>query len=167
MRYTRRTRNTPKVASIPADGVTCLIQPPPDGVRRLTLALSKSSRPAITSVGAATSPRRSVHRFPAVEQLTAGEGQSLGARPRPPVTVCKLAGQDPPSRAGGVRVADAPEHREPFWRFSTQPADIARYVERVEPLLRRGSTLELGGRRPVGELADVIEDLVRRPTSRH
>jgi shikimate kinase len=55
----------------------------------------------------------------------------------------------------------------PYGKTADQQADIARYVERVEPLLRRGSTLELDGRRPVGELADVIEDLVRRPTSRH
>lgn len=55
----------------------------------------------------------------------------------------------------------------PYGKTADQRADIASYVERVEPLLRRGSTLELDGRRPVGELADVIEDLVRGSTSRH
>ncbi len=48
----------------------------------------------------------------------------------------------------------------PYGKTADQQADIAGYVEGVEPLLRRGATLELDGRRPVGELADVIEDLV-------
>ena len=55
----------------------------------------------------------------------------------------------------------------PYGKTADQLADIARYVEAVEPLLRRGSTLELDGRRPVGELADVIENLVRVSTSRY
>ena len=45
---------------------------------------------------------------------------------------------------------------------SEQQAEIARYVDTVEPLLRRGATLELDGRRPASELADVIEGLVTR-----
>jgi hypothetical protein len=35
-------------------------------------------------------------------------------------------------------------------------------VETVEPLLRRGATLELDGQRPASELADAIEQLVGR-----
>ncbi|MFT4215127.1 MAG: GNAT family N-acetyltransferase [Microbacterium sp.] len=47
----------------------------------------------------------------------------------------------------------------PYGRTPVQQADIRRYVEEVEPLLRRGASLELDGRRPVAELADVIERL--------
>ena len=36
--------------------------------------------------------------------------------------------------------------------------EIARYVDTIEPLLRRGATLELDVQRPASELADVIED---------
>jgi shikimate kinase len=50
----------------------------------------------------------------------------------------------------------------PYGRTPEQHAEIARYMETVEPLLRRGATLELDGRRPATELADVIEDLVTR-----
>jgi len=50
----------------------------------------------------------------------------------------------------------------PYGRTSEQRAEIARYVDTVEPLLRRGATLELDGRRPASELADVIEGLVTR-----
>jgi shikimate kinase len=50
----------------------------------------------------------------------------------------------------------------PYGRTPEQQAEIARYMETVEPLLRRGATLELDGRRPATELADVIEDLVTR-----
>ena len=39
-------------------------------------------------------------------------------------------------------------------------AEIASYVQTVEPPLRRGATLELDGQRPVSELADAIERLV-------
>ncbi len=48
----------------------------------------------------------------------------------------------------------------PYGRSPEQRAEIARYVEAVEPLLRRTSTIELDGQRPVSELADVVEDLV-------
>ena len=44
-----------------------------------------------------------------------------------------------------------------------QLAEILRYVETVEPLLRAGATLELDGRRPIAELADVLEGLARGP----
>jgi shikimate kinase len=50
----------------------------------------------------------------------------------------------------------------PYGKTPEDQAEIARYVETVEPLLRRGATLELDGERPVSELADVIEDLVVR-----
>jgi shikimate kinase len=50
----------------------------------------------------------------------------------------------------------------PYGRTPQQRAEIARYVDTVEPLLRRGATLELDGRRPATELADVVEDLVTR-----
>ena len=50
----------------------------------------------------------------------------------------------------------------PYGRTPEQRAEIARYVDTVEPLLRRGATLELDGQRPTSELADVIEDLVTR-----
>jgi dephospho-CoA kinase len=42
-----------------------------------------------------------------------------------------------------------------------QQAEIAEYVETVEPLLRAGATVELDGRKPVEELADLIEGLQR------
>ena len=45
-----------------------------------------------------------------------------------------------------------------------QRADIAHYLDTVEPLLRRGATLELDGQRPASKLADAIEDLVTRTT---
>jgi dephospho-CoA kinase len=50
----------------------------------------------------------------------------------------------------------------PYGKTKEQQAEIARYVETVEPLLRRGATLELDGQRPASELADVIEQLVSR-----
>ncbi|MFY1683429.1 AAA family ATPase [Micromonospora sp. WMMD730] len=48
----------------------------------------------------------------------------------------------------------------PYGRTPAQRAEIARYVLTVEPLLRRGATVELDGRRRVSELADTIEALV-------
>ena len=50
----------------------------------------------------------------------------------------------------------------PYGKTPEQQAEIARYVDTVEPLLRRGATLELNGQRPATDLADVIEDLVTR-----
>lgn len=47
----------------------------------------------------------------------------------------------------------------PYGRTATQQAEIRRYVLDVEPLLRRGATLELDGRRAIAELADDIETL--------
>lgn len=49
----------------------------------------------------------------------------------------------------------------PYGRTAEQQAEIAAYVETVEPLLRTSATVELDGRKPVGELADVIEGLQR------
>ncbi|GAB3537647.1 AAA family ATPase [Arthrobacter tecti] len=48
----------------------------------------------------------------------------------------------------------------PYGKTVEQQAEIAAYLETVEPLLRRGATVELDGRRPVGQLADVIEELI-------
>lgn len=47
----------------------------------------------------------------------------------------------------------------PYGRTAEEQADIRRYVVEVEPLLRRGASLELDGRLPVAELADVIDRL--------
>jgi shikimate kinase len=52
----------------------------------------------------------------------------------------------------------------PYGNSSEQQAEILGYLETVEPLLRRGATLELDRRAPVNELASVIEGLVRAPT---
>ena len=48
----------------------------------------------------------------------------------------------------------------PYGKTSEQQAEIARYLDTVEPRLRRGATLELDGQRATSELADVIEQLV-------
>jgi shikimate kinase len=50
----------------------------------------------------------------------------------------------------------------PYGRTAEQQAEIAHYVQTVEPLLRRGATLELDGQQPVSELADAIERLITR-----
>jgi shikimate kinase len=47
----------------------------------------------------------------------------------------------------------------PYGETAEQRAEIAHYLETVEPMLRRGASLELDGRRPTAELADVIADL--------
>jgi len=47
----------------------------------------------------------------------------------------------------------------PYGGTPEQRAEIAQYVQTVEPLLRRGATLELDGQQPVFELADAIERL--------
>ena len=47
----------------------------------------------------------------------------------------------------------------PYGKTPEQLAEILGYVATVEPLLRAGATLELDGRRPVRELADVLEQL--------
>src|SRR3954454_6355789 len=48
----------------------------------------------------------------------------------------------------------------PYGKTTEQQAEIACPLDEVEPLLRRGASLELDGRRPVAELADVLEDLL-------
>ncbi len=48
----------------------------------------------------------------------------------------------------------------PYGKSPNERAEIGHYVATVEPLLRRGATVELDGRRPVRELADAIERLV-------
>ncbi|MGY1883894.1 AAA family ATPase [Blastococcus sp. SYSU DS0753] len=48
----------------------------------------------------------------------------------------------------------------PYGKTIEQQAEMARYLDEVEPLLRRGASLELDGRRPVAELADVLEELL-------
>jgi shikimate kinase len=47
----------------------------------------------------------------------------------------------------------------PYGRTPHQQAEIRQHVAEVEPLLRRGATIELDGRQPVTESADTIEDL--------
>jgi len=48
----------------------------------------------------------------------------------------------------------------PYGKAAEQRAEMEWYLAGVEPLLRRGATVELDGRRPLGELADVVEDLL-------
>lgn len=55
----------------------------------------------------------------------------------------------------------ATRSNNPYGRTQTQRNDIARYVESVEPLLRRDATIELDGRRSVKDLADAVELLVK------
>lgn len=47
----------------------------------------------------------------------------------------------------------------PYGRTVEEQDDIRRYVREVEPLLRRGASLELDARHPVAALADAIEAL--------
>jgi dephospho-CoA kinase len=54
----------------------------------------------------------------------------------------------------------------PYGTTAAQRAEIARYLDTVEPLLRRGANLELDGRRSVVELADVIERLCAQGAQR-
>jgi hypothetical protein len=53
-----------------------------------------------------------------------------------------------------------------YGKSAQQRAEIVEYVETVEPLLRVGATLELDGRRPLGDLADVIEALLKSSHAR-
>ena len=48
----------------------------------------------------------------------------------------------------------------PYGKTHADREEIARHWETVEPLLRRGATIELDGRRPVGELADAVQRMV-------
>src|SRR3954451_19257283 len=49
----------------------------------------------------------------------------------------------------------------PYGATPEQRAEIAQYVQTVEPLLRRRASVELDVRRPVSELADAVERLGR------
>ena len=51
----------------------------------------------------------------------------------------------------------------PYGTSSEQQAEIRRYVDEVEPLLRRGANLELGGHLPVSQLADMVDRLISGP----
>ena len=51
----------------------------------------------------------------------------------------------------------------PYGATEEQQAEIAEYARTVEPRLRAGATVELDARRPVAELADVVEALVTAP----
>jgi adenylate kinase family enzyme len=46
-----------------------------------------------------------------------------------------------------------------YGRSPADRADIARYLTTVEPLLRRGATVEMDGRSPVAALGDAVEEL--------
>lgn len=59
------------------------------------------------------------------------------------------------------RLADRTNN--PYGKALAERTGIARYVETVEPLLRRGASLELDGQLPVAELADAVERLVTTP----
>lgn len=48
----------------------------------------------------------------------------------------------------------------PYGGSLAQQAEIRRYIEQVEPLLRTGATIELDGRSPVIDLADELERLI-------
>ena len=48
----------------------------------------------------------------------------------------------------------------PYGKSPDDQDDIRFFVTEVEPLLRRGATVELDGRRPIDELADSVEQLI-------
>ena len=50
----------------------------------------------------------------------------------------------------------------PYGNCIEHQAEIAHFQRTVEPLLRRGSSLELDGRRLVPELADAIAQLIEQ-----
>ncbi len=54
----------------------------------------------------------------------------------------------------------ATRSNNPYGSTAEHRAEVERYVGEVEPLLRRGATVELDGRRPVRELADAVERLL-------
>jgi shikimate kinase len=53
----------------------------------------------------------------------------------------------------------AQRSNNPYGKSAEHRTEIERYVAEVEPLLRRSASVELDGRRPVGELADTVEKL--------
>jgi dephospho-CoA kinase len=52
----------------------------------------------------------------------------------------------------------------PYGKSIEQQAEIRHYTRTVEPLLRKGSTLELDAQRPASDLADAIEPLIGSTT---
>lgn len=48
----------------------------------------------------------------------------------------------------------------PYGQTADEQAEIAQYVQTVEPLLRRTATIELDGQASVNELAGAVEDLI-------
>ena len=53
----------------------------------------------------------------------------------------------------------ATRSNNPYGSLAEHQDEIRRYVAEVEPLLRRGATVELDGRRPPTELADAVGEL--------
>lgn len=45
----------------------------------------------------------------------------------------------------------------PYGKSAADQAEVRRYVAEVEPLLRRAADVELDGRAPIAELADIVE----------
>lgn len=54
-----------------------------------------------------------------------------------------------------------PRSNNAYGATERQRAEIARYTRTAEPRLRATATVELDGRRPVPELANAVEALVR------
>jgi shikimate kinase len=54
----------------------------------------------------------------------------------------------------------AQRSNNPYGKTAEQQAEIERNHVEVEPLLRRGAAVELDGRRPIGELAEMVERLL-------
>jgi dephospho-CoA kinase len=48
----------------------------------------------------------------------------------------------------------------PYGQTAGEQAEIAQYVQTVEPLLRKTATIELDGQASVNELAGAVEDLI-------
>jgi shikimate kinase len=48
----------------------------------------------------------------------------------------------------------------PYGQTTEQQSQIRRYAREVEPLLRRGATVQLDGRLPIPTLADLVEQLL-------
>jgi dephospho-CoA kinase len=51
--------------------------------------------------------------------------------------------------------------QNPYGRTAAEQAEIAQYVQAVEPLLRRTATIELDGRAGISELAAAVEELIQ------
>jgi adenylate kinase family enzyme len=58
-----------------------------------------------------------------------------------------------------ARVADRTTNS--YGKTPAQQAEIRRYTAEVMPLLRHSADVELDGQKPVAELADVVEELLR------